>query len=214
MWSCAAIVLVFAVGLGIVWAVCWKPPFYAEALAMTPADARRGGDATLHRVTSLSNSFHKPGPWQMVLEAGQINGWLATELVENHARSIPAGFETPRVGITPQQVVIAATVRWAGVSAVAWIAVEPYLTEPNVFALRFRRIRAGHLPLPRKQVLAAIDEAVRNADLRIQWRQTDGDPVALITVPSAPSHKGHAVQITSLRLEDGRLTISGLTEKR
>ena len=210
----AGFALAAGVAIAATWAVRWRPSFYVDALKIAPADARRGGDAALHRATSLSNDFHKPGPWQVSFEAWQLNGWLATDLVESHAKSIPAGFEAPRVGITPQQVVVAAKARWAGVSAVAWIAVEPFLAEPNVVALRIRRIRAGRMPLPQKQVLAAINEAARNADLRIQWRQTDGDPVALVTIPSAPSHKGHAVQVTGLRLEDGRITISGVTEKR
>lgn len=214
LWIIAAFALASGVAIAATWGVRWRPTFYVDALAMAPADARRGGDAALHHATSLSNAFHKPGSWRVAFEAWQLNGWLATDLVESHAKSVPAGFAAPRVGITPQQIVVAAEAHWAGVSTVAWIAVEPFLAEPNVVALRIRRIRAGRLPLPQKQVLAAINEAARNADLRIQWRQADGDPVALVTLPSAPSHKGHAVQVTGLRLEDGRIIISGVTEKR
>ena len=99
--------------------------------------------------------------------------------------------------ITPENVVLGCCARWAGMRMVLWMAVKPYLAEPDVLAIRICKVRAGHLPLPLKQVLSAFAAQLRRSELRVQWRQADGDPVALITLPTAPSAKGYVVRLAA-----------------
>ncbi len=68
-------------------------------------------------------------------------------------------------------------------TTVVSISLDLYLSAPNVAALRVRSVRAGSLPVPLSSVLEAISAAARNFDLELQWRQSHGDPVALIKLP-------------------------------
>ncbi len=87
-----------------------------------------------------------------------------------------------------------------------------YVSEPNVIACRLRRARAGRLPLPLGQVLDTVTEAARRMDLPLRWAQTDGDPVALVTVFPDREDK----QLTTLRtleLLDGEIYVAGTTDQ-
>lgn len=201
-----------AAAAGLYWASQWVPPFYHDALAMHASDARHGSDLTIRDATALSNSLRKAGTWQATFAAGELNGWLAVDLPENHPDALPAAFHDLRVAITPRAIVLACRTRWAHIPMVVWLTLEPYLAEPNVLAIRFRKIRAGRIPLPLKQILEAIDHGIRDTELRIQWRQADGDPVALISWPHPPGSKSPHVQIATLQMGDGTLLLAGSTD--
>ena len=194
------------------WTSQWVPPFYRDALAMNPDDARRGSDLTLHHATALSNSLRKSGTWQATFTAGELNGWLAVDLAENHPGALPPPFHDLRLAITPTQVILACRTNAGRIPVVIWLTLEPYLAGPNVVAIRFRKIRAGRLPLPLSQILEAIDHGIRETDLRIQWRQADGDPVALISWPRPHGASAPRVQMATLRLSDATLFLAGSTD--
>jgi hypothetical protein len=60
-------------------------------------------------------------------------------------------------------------------------------------------------------VLDGITDAARRSNLRIVWRQVDGDPVALVTL--APTAGGRRiVRIDTIRLEEGQLVVAGTTD--
>ena len=61
--------------------------------------------------------------------------------------------------------------------------------EPNTVAIRVRKAQAGWIPIPLKDFLDHISEAARRADILLRWAQQDGDPVALITIPT-PARRG------------------------
>ena len=71
--------------------------------------------------------------------------------------------------------------------------------------------RLGAIPWSIKRVLDAIADAARQANLRIQWRQIDGDPVALITVTPGTGGR-HVVHIDTVSLEEGQVVLAGTTE--
>ena len=86
------------------------------------------------------------------------------------------------------------------------------MPKPNVLALRIRSARAGWVPIPLRTFLDAIGQAVRRAGLRIEWRQADGDPVALISIPPPRRTGGKRVRLAAVGAGDGRISLSGTTE--
>ena len=156
----------------------------------------------------------KPGKWHTRFTAEQINGWLAVDFVKNHLAALPPLFSDPRVAIDSDGIVLACRYEGGIVSTVLTLTVEPYVPEENVLALRIVRVRAGLVPMPLGKVLDGISDAARRSEWRIEWRQSGGDPVALLSTPPPDNDGDLAVKIETIRLGKGDIFVSGATERK
>jgi hypothetical protein len=205
-------VLLVAGGLLGVYAATQRvPEVYRQALMMESDRQEKGSDETLQRATALASDVQREGHWSALFKVEQINGWLAVDLVENHADTLPPSVSDPRVAIRPDEVTFFCRFDHGRFKSVLSLSVDAYLSEPNVVALRIRRARAGILPLPLDEVLEHVTEAAGRWNLRIRWRQAQGDPVALISLPPPRDAEGKRVQLEDLRLGDGELYVAGST---
>jgi protein-L-isoaspartate O-methyltransferase len=94
------------------------------------------------------------------------------------------------------------------------LAVQPYLAEPNVVALRLIRARAGSLPMPLRPVIDRISQAAGAMHLPpscFQWLQAGGDPVAKIRLPE---YGDPTARIEAIELGDGWIELSGTVQSR
>jgi hypothetical protein len=208
--------LLLAAGLlacWLYWASQRVPGFYREAMASDPAAQKKASDALLRQATALASDAQKRGPWKAVFSAEQINGWLAVDLVENHADLLPPELSDPRVEITPEHVTIACRYRDGNLSAVFSLTAEPYLTKPNVVSLRIRKARAGAVPIPLGKILDAISQAARQMNARLEWRQADGDPVAVISIPTPRDRNEKQLTVQVVELRQGEVYLSGQVKK-
>jgi len=190
------------------------PTGYRQAMQLDRPTLRKGSDQALRRASALASDIQRDGPWEAWFTDEQINGWLAVDLPENHPRALPEGVRDPRVQITSDHVALFCTVERAGQTTVLTLLVEPYLSEPDVVALRLRGARAGALPLPIGQATEQISAAARAAELRLVWQQAEGDPVALIHLPEPSEEDGRRATIERLELGEGQIYLAGTTEKR
>jgi hypothetical protein len=71
----------------------------------------------------------------------------------------------------------------------------------------------GAIPWPLDRVLRATGAAMARAELPIEWRQTAGDPVALVTLRPGLVGHGRTIRVESIRLEQGQITLTGSTER-
>ncbi len=117
------------------------------------------------------------------------------------------------MAIDPGGITVACRFEQGAISSVLSLAVQPYLAEPNVIALRIIRARAGALPVPLGRVLGEISEAARAAQVPLQWRRTGGDPVALIPLP-ADEDADRTVRIETIELREGEIYVAGSTQRR
>lgn len=189
------------------------PEFYREALKIEPARQQQASDEMLQQATALASDVKKEGQWQALFTAEQINGWLAVDLMKNHPRALPRGVSDPRVAVDPHRLTLACRIRRRGFDGVVTLIVDAYLPEPNVVAIRIHKVRAGLVPLPMDRILDRIGKAARRRDLRIEWRQVDGDPVALVSIPPPRDENGRVVRVEVLQLGKGEIFVSGSTEK-
>jgi hypothetical protein len=203
--------LVLAVG-GLYIASQHVPQFYEEALNVDEQTQRRASDEMLQRLATLKNDTRKVGTWQSLFSAQQINGWLAVDLVENHPDALPKALEQPRVAIEPNRVLVGCRFHRGKLSSVLSLEVDVYLVEPNVFAVRIYRARAGALPVPLTEVLEEVERAVHRQKWKLEWRKSEGDPVAVIRVPPRQDGSGKAVHLEKLELRDGEIFLGGSTE--
>jgi len=190
------------------------PEEYRQAVDVEHNALQDGSDEMLRQAAALASDVKKEGQWRALFTARQINGWLAVDLPENHPRTLPETMSDPRVVIKPDCIMLFCRFQRKNLESVLSLTVEPYMAEPNVLALRIRRVRAGLVPMPLENVLAAVSKAARKAELPLQWRRADGDPVALVTIPQPRDAQNKVVEIESLRLGEGEVYLSGRTERR
>jgi hypothetical protein len=198
--------------IGLYAATQHVPAAYRLALEADRAEQNTSSDEMLEKTADLASDVEREGQWSAIFTADQINGWLAVDLVNNHQEMLPPDIRNPRVDITPSQMTVFCQYDGGRLSSILSLSVDAYLSEPNVIAIRIRKARAGALPLPLKQVTDQVTEAVHRANLRIRWRQKDGDPVALVTIPPA-SDREKQTRLEDLRLGDGELYLAGSTHQ-
>jgi hypothetical protein len=210
----AILVLLFLALAGLYWASKREPEFYRKALALDPAKRQKLSDEMLRNSLEFESKVRREGKWQATFTVEQINGWLGYDLPKNHPQLLTAEFRDPCVAIDPNQMQIGCLYEGSATSSVLSLAVEPYVPEPNVLALRIVRARAGSLPLPLDQVLRAITNAARGAECRLEWKNDSaGNPVALITFPSPDAKGDLAIKIQTVQLGEGKIFILGKTER-
>ncbi len=203
------VLLLVAGGAWLFLALRHVPRFYEEAGSVEPVKRQKGSDELLRRSASLHNDVIKPGRWQALFTAEQINGWLAVDLVQNHPQLLPREFHEPRVAIEPHRLRIGC--RYEGeVSTVASIEAEVALQEPNVIAVRIRRARAGAVPLPLDRFMPRVVQALHSAGFLVELRQIDADPVLIIRVtPPIDSHSHLTPILETLELRANEIYVAG-----
>jgi hypothetical protein len=190
------------------------PAFYEDALKADPAQQKRASDKMVKETLALISDVRREGRWQAVFTEDEINGWLAVDLVRNHADMLPGTVSDPRVFIRPEGMTVGFRYRENDRQTVITLNVDAYLVEPNVVGLRIRTIRAGLLPLPLDDVLKQIARATDQLEWRVEWRQTDGDPVAQITIPPVRDQRNKIIQVETLHLGDKQVILAGTTRRK
>ncbi len=212
VWTVAALLLLAGIAtVALYRAAGHVPEFYQQAVEVAPAKQRAASEVMIRRATDLASDVQRSGAWQATFTAEEINGWLAVDLVKNHADLLPGTISDPRVAITPDAITVACRYREGRIDTVLSLSVDAYLEGPNVVALRVRKARAGALPLPLDNVLTQISRSTERLEWRIDWRQASGDPVALVSIPSPRDKHRRVVRLETLRLGNGEIHVAGVT---
>ncbi|HEY1785343.1 MAG TPA: hypothetical protein VGG30_07320 [Pirellulales bacterium] len=199
------------VALAIFLTLTGAPAFYQAAVERDPALCEQDNDRCLQQAAALASDLQSPGEWEAIFSADQINGWLAIDLARNYGKSLPPQIMNPRIDFHNGAATLACTYRHAGHETVMSIAFDLYLSEPNVVALRLRRVRAGLLPVPLADVLRVIAQAGHGFGLLVQWRQIGGDPVALVHLSHGIDDADSQLQLEAIELREGEIYIAGRT---
>lgn len=189
------------------------PEFYREALAVDHELQVAASDEMLHQATALYNDVQKVGDWEAVFTTEQINGWMAVDMQENHPDLLPKYVFEPRVFIDEEGLKLGCKYESQRISTIFSLNMDMYLAEENVVALRIRNAKAGALPLPLDKVLDGVAEGAQRLKLRIEWRQIDNDPVAMITIAPPKSAEDMKVTVKQLVLREGEIYVAGTTNE-
>lgn len=200
--------------LGGWWSTKQVPDFYQHALEFEPARHAELGDKLEENLLELRNDASQEGRWQAVFTDEQINGWLASDLPEKFPEVLPPELKDPRVAIEPEVAHVGARFESPQLETVISLAVEVHMTEePNVLAVRIRKVRAGLLPVPLADWLEQVRLAAGESGIPLRWVEQDGDPVALVTVPMEQADGEHRLLLEQVELRDGELVVGGRTER-
>lgn len=191
------------------------PDFYVAALEKPAAEPKQAADEFEREVLELQNGTRRAGEWQATFTTEEINGWLAHDLPIKFPDALPAEVSAPRVAIDRQMIQVACKYAGPQLTSVISLGVEPQVTsDPNVIAVRIRRVRAGSLPIPLGKFLDQISQHSAAAGLPLRWSEQEGDPLAIITLPLERSDlKGKVLRLKSIELREGEVVISGETEE-
>ena len=215
IFVCVGLAAVMAGGLAWLYrATQQAPEFYRQALAAPPPRQDEASEELIEQAATLANQAQREDRWEALFTAEQINGWLAVDLERNYADSLPPGVSEPRIRIAPDGATLACRWQDGRLSTVFSLTAEVYVAEPNVLGLRIENARAGKLPVPLDRVLEVVTQAAAELDWLIEWRQIDGDPTALITIPPPSGHDDAAIWIETLELRDDAVYLSGHTLPR
>jgi hypothetical protein len=185
------------------------PSFYREAVDCDEVEQKKASNACLQQAAALASDLGKRGAWQSLFTAEQINGWLAVDLVKNYPELLESAVRDPRVAIRENEATIACRYQSGRAPGVYSLTFDVYLSAPNVIAVRIFKARLGVLPVPLGEVLEAISDAARRIDLPLEWRQNEGDPVALITIPARRDSQDRALELDTIQLREGEIVFAG-----
>ncbi len=215
LFSAAGLLLV---GGFVAWAVNGavhgEPAFYHAAVRREPVLAEKSSDEFLQQAAAAASDVRKPGRWDAVFTADQINGWLAVDMPRNYPGLLPNTFSDPRVAIQPGDITLACRYDGPELRAVLTISCDVYLSASNTVALRVKGAHCGLMPLPLGNVLEAISHTARELELPLEWRRSGGDPVALLSMAVLSGHLSahQRVELDTIELRDGELFVAGRTE--
>ncbi|MBX9791969.1 MAG: hypothetical protein K2Y37_23850 [Pirellulales bacterium] len=199
--------------LGVLW-LAWRhePSYYREALALDAADLARGSDELLAHAGTLASDAQRHGHWRALFTAAQVNGWLATDVPRNHPTLLPPELCEPRVAIDHGGVWLAGRWGTGRAAPICSLRLDVRVLEPNTLAVRIRRMRAGLFPLPMQSLLDGISRAAANHGVHLAWKQTGGDPVAVLRLPSLGTSAA-SLEIEQLQLAAGEIFVAGKTSR-
>jgi hypothetical protein len=212
LYAFGMLVLLAVVGLYAVYRASQAvPEFYEQALKADPLKQKAASDKMVKSVATMTSDLHREGRWQAVFSEDEINGWLAVDVAQNHRELLPGQISDPRVAIRPDGMTLGFRYRDKDRNTILWFEADAYLIKTNQVGLRIRKARAGLLPLPLDDVLQEVTKATSHLDWEVRWQQTDGEPVAQITIPPLTNKQKKYVQIDTLRLGERQLTLAGTT---
>ena len=211
--TAALLLLLVMAGLMLYQATRHVPEFYQQALEVSPQQQATAGDELERQVLELHNEIQDEGRWQAVFNEDQINGWLASDLTEKFADSLPKGVSAPRVAIGPEAVRLACQYQDHRIETVVSLTLSLAVNrQSNEVAITVQQVRAGLLPLPLKDLLDEVAAVARRAELDLRWAQSAGAPVALLRVPAEiPSLEVDGFQLDEIALGEGEIRLIGQT---
>jgi hypothetical protein len=206
------VVVLVGISVSLYFASQYVPPFYRDAVNVDSAKQKAAGLHMLEQVTALAAAFKKDGEWDASFTSEEVNAWLADDLHKEHPNSMPKTLDNPRISIKGNRVTVACLFEVDHFWSVVSLNVEPYMSKPDVLALRFVNARAGLVPMPLEKVLAQLPQIASRLKLHLEWRQVDGAPVALLSIPPEPEGK-RQVHLDALQLGKDEISISGHSTK-
>jgi len=196
----------------VAWLSLTHQPSFYRALAAVPREQREA--KAKHFVASslqLRNDITNERDWQAVFTDGEVNAWLAEDLVTHFADQIPAEVHEPRVAFEPDRITLAFQLDRGPIRSMIWVVAAARVPEDNVLALTLEKIRAGVVPIPADRIIGPITDKAREHGLDIRWTREQGLPVATIRFQAGRAPTGTVLERLDIR--QGQIRLSGRSDR-
>ena len=197
----------------VVWlSLTHEPTFYRALVAGGPRGQRKAKAERFYASSlQLRNDITNERDWQAIFTDQEVNAWLAEDLVTHFADQIPAEVHEPRVAFGPDRITLAFQLDRGPIRTVIWVVAQPRISEDNVLALTFEKIRAGVIPISAERLMGPITARAREQGLDVRWSREDDLPVA--TIRFGPDHGRSDVILERLSVRQGQIRLAGRSDR-
>jgi len=204
-----------ALGSGAYYLSQQVPEFYKAALNQTPEFNKLQGAELEAVVWEIYNAVIEQGPWRGEISQDQINGWLAVELPEKFPELLPEDvIADPRVSIRQGEISIAGRTHYQGIDWIVVGRLDVFKTDQHdKFAIRFRGLHAGLIPIPVRSFADQISKGLSDIGYQNLWTQYEGDPLLTVIVPTEDLliQSLYRLNVETIDIEDEKIIVSGTT---
>ena len=120
----------------------------------------------------------------------------------------------PRVAIAHGEISIAGRAQYQGIKGIVVGKLDIFKTDQNnKFAIRFRSIYAGIIPIPIKAFADQISKGLNHQGYETMWTELEGDPLLVVIVPEEDLliHSLYRLNIETIDIEAKKIIVSGTT---
>ena len=194
----------------VFWALWQVPEFYTQAASSVSKDPevrQQEAKELVQATTGLVNDINHSDRWTATFQQSQVNSWVVEELRRpEYAKLIPDGIRDPRVLIQTDVIQVGFRMKYKAWDGIASVFVRPWVTEDFRLALEVEQIRAGLIPIPLEETLHELTQEIEEAGFDVEWRQSNGNDVAIIDFGSNPRRP---IRLESIQVLDGAVEIIG-----
>ena len=191
------------------------PAFHRHSLQQPMDELEQCGDRFESKLLYVQNAIQQQRHWRGVFFEDEINGWMAVDCPTKFPEFIPDVVENPRVDLRDSEVRYAFRFRPNDLSA--WfrpfilVVGDVFVAEPEgQIAVRIKSVKSGFIPIPITQVADNITEHLRKSGLDVTWSETEGDPMALISIPADRLRLGNRnFRVETIVCRDNEIEIVG-----
>jgi hypothetical protein len=161
----------------------------------------------------ISKTVNRPDQWaqDFTFTDEQINSFLSEGFVQQGwaDKLLPEDVSDPRVSFEPDLMHLSFRYKTKLMSTVVSVSLKAWVApgEGNVLALALEGFHAGAVPFKAQWLLEKLSDVARQHDVEVSWYRHEGRPVAILRFQ--PNQPRPAIKIKSVRIEEGKLTVSG-----
>jgi hypothetical protein len=183
------------------------PAYYRQVDSFSDEDRTAESRLFVQQSSAVFNQIENEPSWSGEFRESQVNAWLAGDFERKHGDLLPRGVSEPRVSFENGCVALAFQFQRGPVTMVISASGRMWLPESNYIAFELEGVRAGAMPIPAAYVIQTVSSAAESAGLDLEWKQHDGNPVALLRF--GPSDEASAVRVDQVEIKDGVLRVAG-----
>lgn len=178
--------------------------------ATADAEAPRLAGRLITTASALRAAALRPGDWEALVTADEVNAWLRHDLPRNHPHLLPAGWLAPRVAFADDRCWLGVVRRFGPFPVLVWLRAAVRPRDGGAIELAVDDAGIGAVPLPADALLARIGDGLRGAGYAATVGRLDGANRLLVR-PAAGDSAGAGIRLEAVLFRDGEALITGRT---
>jgi hypothetical protein len=207
----AILVVLLTIPVVVWFSLTYQPSYYRAMVRLTREQRKGQAKKFVAQSLQLRNDICNEPTWEAVFTDGEVNAWLAEDLITHFADQLPPEVNEPRLLFELDRITLAFELRQRGIHSVITVIARPRIPEGNTVELTLEKIRAGILPVPPDHILDRIIDYARYHGVDAQWSRKDGYPVVVMRY--TPNVEREDVQLEQVQVCNGQIRLAGRSDR-